>query len=92
MNFRLKDETYKTYHKGEVLSVNSSDEQWADFIKSNDSQTEQRKALFLVLPSEISTPDEKAVENLVVAEIEEKKSENLTQDVAVKKVRNARKK
>jgi hypothetical protein len=92
MSYRLKDEGYKTYHKGEVLSVNSSDEQWADFILSNEVQSEQRKSLFLVLPSAISTEDEKAVEAVVVADIEEKKSENLTQAAVVKKVKNARKK
>ena len=92
MTYILKDENYKTYHKGEVFSVNSSDAQWADFISANESQMEQRKALFTVLPSEVSTDAEKEVEAVVVAEIEEKKSENLTPVVAVNKARNGRKK
>ena len=90
MNYILKDENFKTFFKGEVLSKNSSSAEWADFILSN--KTEERKELFIKLPLEISTEEEKLAEDLLVAEIEEKKSENLTQDVAVNKVKNARKK
>ncbi len=79
--FLLKDENYKTYHKGEVLSKNSSADEWTDFIFANEKQIEQRKALFLVLPSEVSTDEQKVAEEIIVAEIEEKKSENLTQVV-----------
>ncbi len=67
-----------------------SSAEWAEFILSNKS--EERKLLFTKLPAEISTPEEKEVEEIVVAEIEEKKNENLTPVAAAKIVKRGRKK
>jgi hypothetical protein len=64
----LKDKNFKTYFLGEVLSANSSDAEWSIFLNKH----EDKKSLFLVLPSEISTETEKEVEAEVVAKIEKK--------------------
>jgi hypothetical protein len=64
----LKDKNFKTYFMGEVLSINSSDAEWVAFLKKH----EDKKSLFMVLPSEFSTPKEKEVEAEVVAKIEKK--------------------
>jgi hypothetical protein len=64
----LKDKHFKTYFKGEVLSANSSDAEWKEFLE----KSEENKARFLVLPSEFSTPKEKAEEAIVIEGIEKK--------------------
>jgi hypothetical protein len=76
-DYILKDENYKTFYKGEVLSKNSSSEEWAEFINENEAQVEKRKSLFKKLPSSISTDTEKEVENEIIEEEEiEKKPES----------------
>jgi hypothetical protein len=64
----LKDKHFKTYFKGEVLSANSSDAEWREFLE----KSEENKSKFLVLPSEFSTPKEKADEAIVIEAIEKK--------------------
>lgn len=76
-DYILKDENYKTFYKGEVLSKNSSSEEWAEFINENEAQVEKRKSLFKQLPSSISTDSEKTVENELIEKEElEKKPES----------------
>lgn len=76
-DYILKDENYKTFYKGEVLSKNSSSKEWAEFILENETQVEKRKALFKQLPSSISTESEKVVENELIEKEElEKKPES----------------
>ena len=64
----LKDKNFKTYFKGEVLSANSSDAEWKDFLEKSD----ENKSKFLVLPSDFSTPKEKDDEAIIVEAIEKK--------------------
>lgn len=76
-DYILKDENYKTFYKGEVLSKNSSSAEWAEFINENEAQIEKRKSLFKQLPSSISTDSEKAAEkDLIEKEEIEKKPES----------------
>jgi hypothetical protein len=51
----LKDKNFKTFFKGEVLSINSSDSQWSEFI----AKDEKNKAYFSVLPLEVASEKEK---------------------------------
>jgi hypothetical protein len=64
----LKDKNFKTYFMGEVLSINSSDAEWVVYLKKH----EDKKSLFTVLPSEISTETEKKEEGKVIEAIEKK--------------------
>lgn len=89
-SYTLKNENFKTYHKGEVLSKNSSDTDWSDYINSTENEIEKRKFLFLVLPSDVSTDLEKAKEIEVIAEIEEKKSDDLVPIVVAKQRKKKR--
>lgn len=86
-DYILKNEDYKDYFNGEVISKNSSSEEWITYINANPNQIEKRKALFIKLPSEISTPEEKEIENKVIEEIEEEKKNDLTPTADVKRKR-----
>ena len=86
-DYILKDENYKDYFNGEVISKYSSSEDWITYINANPNQIEKRKELFIKLPSEISTPEEKEIENKVIEEIEEEKKNDLTPTAGVKRKR-----
>jgi len=77
-DYILKDQDYKTFYKGEVLSKNSSSEEWAKFITENKDFTDMRKKLFKRLPSTVSTDEEKAIENEILGILEDEKKEDLT--------------
>jgi len=77
-DYILKDENYKTFFKGEVLSKNSSSAEWAEFVQENPAQVEKRKSLFSKLPSSLTSDAEKVIEDEKVQKDElEKKPESV---------------
>ena len=84
-DYILKDENYKTFFKGEVLSKNSSSSEWAEFVKENPAQEEKRRNLFSKLPSSLTSDAEKAIEDEKVEkdELEKKPESVLPADVRI---------
>jgi hypothetical protein len=81
----LKDENFKTFFKGEVLSKNSTSEEWANFINENPEQVEKRKNYFKVLPESMLSEKEKVEAKELISEEEaEKKPESVAPAVAEK--------
>lgn len=62
--YQLAQKNYRVYFKGQVLSDQSSDAEWVDWITyAKGDQRRERKEKFSVLPEALQTKKESASED-----------------------------